>query len=126
MVPMIFGALDVRRRELLAPADAADTVWSGNNWSRQALWQSSFLRTSKRPVDMALSIMGLFGVSLDPRRYRSGGRISATIALAQEYLRMVADRGRAPRPTAFVVPRASGDDHRSTTPVFRGEEGRCS
>lgn len=87
MTPRILGALDVRRRELLALADASDTIWSGSNWSRQALWQSSFLRTSKRPVDMVLSIMGLFGVSLDPRRYRSGDRISVTIALAQEYLR---------------------------------------
>ncbi|OJT07937.1 hypothetical protein TRAPUB_1148 [Trametes pubescens] len=87
MVPRIFGDLDVRRRELLALADAADTVWSGNFWSRQALWQSSFLRTSKRPVDMVLSIMGLFGISLDPRHYRSDDRIPATIALAQEYLR---------------------------------------
>ncbi|KAH9855757.1 hypothetical protein C2E23DRAFT_723234 [Lenzites betulinus] len=87
IIPRIFGPLDTRRRELLALADAADTIWSGNNWSRQALWQSSFLRTSKRPVDMILSIMGLFGISLDPRLYRSGDRIAATIALAQAYLR---------------------------------------
>ncbi|KAI0353193.1 hypothetical protein OH77DRAFT_1512833 [Trametes cingulata] len=83
----IFGSPETRRRELLALADAADTIWNGNNWSRQALWQSSFLRTSKRPVDMVLSIMGLFGISLDPLRYRSGDRVAATIALAQEYLR---------------------------------------
>ncbi|KAI0820622.1 hypothetical protein BC628DRAFT_1413017 [Trametes gibbosa] len=86
IIPRIFGSLDVRRREILALADAADTIWSGGNWSRQALWQSSFLRTSKRPVDMIFSIMGLFEISLDPHLYRSGDRIAATIALAQEYL----------------------------------------
>uniref|UniRef100_A0A0W0GDE9 Heterokaryon incompatibility domain-containing protein n=1 Tax=Moniliophthora roreri TaxID=221103 RepID=A0A0W0GDE9_MONRR len=86
MVTKILGSIETRRRELLALADATETVWTGNNFSRHAIWQSSFLRTSKRPVDMVLSIMGLFGVALDPRVFKSTDRISATIALAQAIL----------------------------------------
>ncbi|KAI1097597.1 heterokaryon incompatibility protein-domain-containing protein [Jackrogersella minutella] len=83
----IFGSYVRRMREIVALADATETVWGANNWSRRALWQSSFFRTSKRPVDMVLSIMGLFGIKLDPQKFKSTNRISATIALAQEYLR---------------------------------------
>ncbi|PCH39078.1 hypothetical protein WOLCODRAFT_146854 [Wolfiporia cocos MD-104 SS10] len=87
MVPIILGSLETRRRELLALADAMDTVWPSNNFSRHAIWQSSFLRTSKRPVDMIFSIMGLFGVTLDTRAFKSTDRIGAAIALAQAVLR---------------------------------------
>lgn len=52
-----------------------------------ALWQSSLLRTSSRPVDMVFSIMGAFGVALDPRLFHVQDRIGATIALAQGILR---------------------------------------
>ncbi|KAF7977597.1 hypothetical protein HWV62_3200 [Athelia sp. TMB] len=52
-----------------------------------AIWQSALLRTSSRPVDMILSIMGIFGVALDARRFHKNDRIGATIALAQEILK---------------------------------------
>ncbi|KAF9465949.1 hypothetical protein BDZ94DRAFT_1188530, partial [Collybia nuda] len=52
-----------------------------------AIWQSALLRTSSRPVDMVLSIMGIFGVSLDARKFHKNDRVGATIALAQEILR---------------------------------------
>ncbi|KAK5998586.1 hypothetical protein PT974_00967 [Cladobotryum mycophilum] len=48
-----------------------------------ALWQSSMLRASSRPVDMVFSIMGFFGVTVEPRQFDSQDRIGATIALAQ-------------------------------------------
>ncbi|KAI0705483.1 hypothetical protein C8Q76DRAFT_169967 [Earliella scabrosa] len=83
----ILGDRETRRRELFALTNALDTVWTGTNFSRHALWQSSFFRTSKRPVDMVFSIMHLFGVTLDPHRFKSTDRIAATIALAQTLLR---------------------------------------
>ncbi|KAG9124165.1 hypothetical protein FRC07_012607 [Ceratobasidium sp. 392] len=51
-----------------------------------AIWQSALMRTSSRPVDMVFSIMGLFGVTLDPRRFEKHDRLGATIALAQAIL----------------------------------------
>ncbi|GFN13770.1 hypothetical protein AtubIFM56815_005895 [Aspergillus tubingensis] len=83
----VFGNYQTRRREITAFADATQTIWNGSNWSRHSLWQSSFFRTSKRPVDMVFSIMGLFGVSLNPKEFASTDRIRATIVLAQEYLK---------------------------------------
>ncbi|KAI1808937.1 hypothetical protein F4811DRAFT_6669 [Daldinia bambusicola] len=50
-------------------------------------WQNAFWRASSRPVDMVLSIMGVFGVSLNPVSFHKDDRIGATIALAQEILR---------------------------------------
>ncbi|KAI1466119.1 uncharacterized protein F4812DRAFT_97731 [Daldinia caldariorum] len=50
-------------------------------------WQNAFWRASSRPVDMVLSIMGVFGVSLNPSSFHKDDRIGATIALAQEILR---------------------------------------
>lgn len=52
-----------------------------------AIWRSALMRTSSRPVDMILSIMGLFDVSLDPRAFHKDDREGATIALAREVLR---------------------------------------
>jgi hypothetical protein len=48
------------------------------------VWRSALLRTSKHEVDMVFSIMGLFGIKLDPRRYRT--RLDATIGLTQAIL----------------------------------------
>ena len=45
------------------------------------------MRTSSRPVDMVFSIMGLFGVILDPNMFEAENRIGATVALAKEILR---------------------------------------
>ncbi|KAG1742324.1 uncharacterized protein EDB91DRAFT_1201330 [Suillus paluster] len=52
----------------------------------QAVWRCSLMRTSSFPVDAVLSIMGLFGVTLDPRAFQKGDRRGATIALAKEIL----------------------------------------
>lgn len=48
-----------------------------------SIWQSALMRTSSRPVDMVFSIMGLFGVALNPSDFRKDDRVRATIALAQ-------------------------------------------
>jgi hypothetical protein len=53
----------------------------------RGIWQSVFGRTSSRPVDMISSIMGLFGVMLDPSAFDVTDRKEATIALAQAILR---------------------------------------
>ncbi|KIJ32955.1 hypothetical protein M422DRAFT_783293 [Sphaerobolus stellatus SS14] len=53
----------------------------------RGIWQSVFGRTSSRPVDMVFSIMGLFGVLLDPSGFDVNDRTGATIALAQAILR---------------------------------------
>ncbi|KAI0916279.1 hypothetical protein AcV5_003261 [Taiwanofungus camphoratus] len=53
----------------------------------QAIWRSSMMRTSSRPVDMIFSIMGLFGVTLDTHVYGQNDRLLATRALAQVTLR---------------------------------------
>lgn len=52
-----------------------------------SIWQCALLRTSSRPLDMVLSIMGILGVSLDLRNFSEDDRIGATIALAREILR---------------------------------------
>ncbi|SJK98284.1 uncharacterized protein ARMOST_01547 [Armillaria ostoyae] len=52
-----------------------------------SIWQCALLRTSSRPLDMVLSIMGILGVSLDLREFPEHDRIGATIALAREILR---------------------------------------
>ncbi|THV02792.1 hypothetical protein K435DRAFT_852438 [Dendrothele bispora CBS 962.96] len=52
-----------------------------------AIWKSALTRTSSRPVDMVFSIMGLLGVTLDPKAFGEDDRIGATIALAREILR---------------------------------------
>ncbi|ESK95466.1 het domain protein [Moniliophthora roreri MCA 2997] len=62
-----------------------------------AMWQNSFWRTSSRPVDMVLSIMRIFGVTLDPRLFHKDDRVGATIALAKEILQ------RGGKPTWLVM-----------------------
>ncbi|KAK7455291.1 hypothetical protein VKT23_011164 [Stygiomarasmius scandens] len=51
-----------------------------------AVWRCALLRASSRPVDMVLSIMGIFGIALDARLFHKDDRIGATIALAREIL----------------------------------------
>lgn len=52
-----------------------------------AVWQSALMRTSSRPVDMVFSIMGIFGVTLDPAAFHKDDRRGAAIALAQAILK---------------------------------------
>lgn len=54
--------------------------------SERAIWQCALVRTSSRPVDMVFSIMGLFGVTLNPGDFHPDDRVGATIALAREIL----------------------------------------
>ncbi|KAJ6473294.1 hypothetical protein C8R45DRAFT_411037 [Mycena sanguinolenta] len=56
------------------------------NRRHQQIWRSALLRSSSRPVDMVFSVMGLFGVSLDPGSFHSDDRLGATIALAKGIL----------------------------------------
>ncbi|CCM02305.1 uncharacterized protein FIBRA_04395 [Fibroporia radiculosa] len=58
-----------------------------NAGSIQAAWQCSLIRTCTYPVDAVFSIMGLFGVHLDPLHFKPDDRRGATIALAAEILR---------------------------------------
>ncbi|KAH9896107.1 hypothetical protein C8Q73DRAFT_789891 [Cubamyces lactineus] len=80
------------QRKVLAPnvialTIAMDPVLASDPEVRaHAVWQSALMRTSSRPVDMVLSIMGLFDVSLDPSRFHPQDRRGATIALAQAIL----------------------------------------
>ncbi|KAF8443853.1 hypothetical protein L210DRAFT_3098293 [Boletus edulis BED1] len=52
-----------------------------------AVWQCAQLRTSSPPVDMVLSIMGMFGVTLPAETYRPDDRLRAAIDLAKEILK---------------------------------------
>ncbi|KAI0674592.1 hypothetical protein C8Q78DRAFT_1076211 [Trametes maxima] len=80
------------QRKLLAPnvtalAIAMDPALISDPDTRAyAVWQSALMRTSSRPVDMVFSIMGLFGVTLDPGAFDKDDRRGATIALAQAIL----------------------------------------
>ncbi|KAG1742323.1 uncharacterized protein EDB91DRAFT_307069 [Suillus paluster] len=80
-----FGrAKDPNVSALLAVLDNGGTQ---SEAGAQAVWRCSLMRTSSFPVDTVLSIMGLFGVTLDPRDFQKGDRRGATIALAKEILR---------------------------------------
>lgn len=70
----------------VAVALDADLVASDPEIRSYAVWQSALMRTSSRPVDMVLSIMGLFGVELDPGAFDENDRRGATVALAQAIL----------------------------------------
>ena len=80
------------QRKILAPnvsalSIAMDPVLTADADTRaHAVWQSALMRTSSRPVDMVFSIMGLFGVVLDPKLFHENDRRGATIALAQAIL----------------------------------------
>ncbi|KAJ5963873.1 uncharacterized protein N7479_003749 [Penicillium vulpinum] len=78
-----------------------------------AIWKSAFQRTSSRPVDMVYSIMGLFGISLDPGAFHNDDRAGATIALARE----IVNSGRCASwlGIAFRVPPSKD---LSTFPIF--------
>ncbi|KAI0715941.1 hypothetical protein C8T65DRAFT_694576 [Cerioporus squamosus] len=70
---------------------ASPQVWAtmgalrlrGSESGQSAVWRSALMRTSSRPVDMILSIMGLFRVSLNPKQFDADDRVAATLALAK-------------------------------------------
>ncbi|KDQ07530.1 hypothetical protein BOTBODRAFT_149146 [Botryobasidium botryosum FD-172 SS1] len=53
----------------------------------EAIWRCAITRAFSRPVDMALSIMGIFGVALDVGEFSEDDRVGATIALMQAIVR---------------------------------------
>ncbi|KAG6376738.1 hypothetical protein JVT61DRAFT_1756 [Boletus reticuloceps] len=76
------------RRSSHARALAAAMAQEGSqDFKDNAVWQCAQLRTSSRPVDMVLSIMGMFGVTLPAETYRPDDRLRATIDLAKEILK---------------------------------------
>ncbi|RDX47678.1 hypothetical protein OH76DRAFT_1384934, partial [Lentinus brumalis] len=83
----IFGAEPLLAPNVVALAMAMDTNLGEPEIRAHAAWQSALMRTSFRPVDMILSIMGVFGVSLDPAAFHMDDRRGAAIALAQEILK---------------------------------------
>ncbi|KAF5378781.1 hypothetical protein D9615_006934 [Tricholomella constricta] len=58
-----------------------------SEWTQSAVWRCAHMRVSSRPVDMIFSIMGMFGVSLDPKKFHPDDRLHATVALMQAILR---------------------------------------
>ncbi|KAK0219412.1 hypothetical protein EDD85DRAFT_865467 [Armillaria nabsnona] len=69
----------------MKPVD--DTTDPQGVGKKTAFWRSAQMRTSSRPVDMVFSIMGLFGVTLNPKEFETHDRLGATIALAREILK---------------------------------------
>lgn len=63
-----------------------DALHETNEARHIAVWSSAYMRTSSRPVDMILSIMGLLGLALDPARYAAHERHKATLDLIQASL----------------------------------------
>ncbi|QRV93537.1 heterokaryon incompatibility protein [Ceratobasidium sp. AG-Ba] len=47
------------------------------------LWKCTLMRSTRDPADMIFSIMGMFGVTLDPKKYDIKDRIRPAIDLAQ-------------------------------------------
>ncbi|PWY80099.1 hypothetical protein BO83DRAFT_406203 [Aspergillus eucalypticola CBS 122712] len=70
-------------REASKPNDLSEV---NSDKLQVALWKATWIRSSSRPVDMVFSIMGLFGVSLDPSRFHRDDRVGATLALASAAL----------------------------------------
>ncbi|KAL7958582.1 hypothetical protein V8C34DRAFT_282683 [Trichoderma compactum] len=59
---------------------------SDGDLRENAVWRSSFLRTSSRAVDAVISIMGFFAVELDPSHYAEDERLQPTIDLMRAIL----------------------------------------
>ncbi|KAG1719175.1 heterokaryon incompatibility protein-domain-containing protein [Suillus lakei] len=116
-VPFLCNEFDPLR--ILATAMRAD----GQETREISIWRCAMMRTSSREVDTVLSIMGLFGVELDPRRYRSDGNdnsLRATIDLCKAILQgRDGKRGRAFWLGASATLRQSPD--RCCLPFIPGE-----
>ncbi|KAK4892799.1 hypothetical protein LTR27_008713 [Elasticomyces elasticus] len=78
-----------------------------------AIWRSSLMRTSSRQVDMIFSIMGLFGVSLDPLRYGPTDQEQATLELVAQIL--ASGRGLS---WLLASPNGSSLSTMSSMPIF--------
>lgn len=80
--PIVFGLSECRIESLKIVLDP-----TLGEYKAQAIWRSALTRASSRPVDMVFSIMGLFGVTLEPGSFDDDDRLGATVALAQEIVR---------------------------------------
>ena len=99
---------------------AAMAEGTSQDFKDYAIWQCSQLRTSSRPVDMILSIMGMFGVKLTTK-YKSHERLRATIDLAKEILKK--GRGACWLGTSFRLPPCKHISTFSLFPETRVEGG---
>jgi hypothetical protein len=79
-----------------------------------AIWRSILFRTSSRPVDMVFSIMGIFGVTLDPHAFEADDRLGATVALMREILNQPGGRAS----WLGVAPHLPPHPRLSTVPKF--------
>ncbi|KAF7983163.1 hypothetical protein HWV62_23390 [Athelia sp. TMB] len=86
----IFGSDSPNVRALAVTM--SDVLSEDADARNHAIWQCALMRTSSRPVDMVFSIMGLFGVTLDPNDFDKNDRLGATVGLAQQILK---NEGRA-------------------------------
>ncbi|KAF8346581.1 hypothetical protein F5887DRAFT_1158128 [Amanita rubescens] len=90
---LIRSYMDENDHELLTKAaltraKSIDRFDRGSRDSMEmAIWRCALLRTSKRDVDVVFSIMGLFGVSLDPGAYRKKSQEDVMIAFVKEIMR---------------------------------------
>ena len=76
-------------------------------------WQSAFVRSSSRPVDMVFSIMQSMGVKLNVASFAKNDRRSATIKLIQALL----ERGR-PAEWLYIAPELAPGPELSVLPAF--------
>ncbi|PCH33353.1 hypothetical protein WOLCODRAFT_141610 [Wolfiporia cocos MD-104 SS10] len=88
----------------------------------QPLWRSVFTRTSSRPVDMVLSIMGPMEVDLPVADFDKDDRLKATIKLIQALMK----RGLRAN-WLFIAPELPPSAELSTLPAFpeTSEGGRA-
>lgn len=85
----------------------------GGKISHLFYWQSAFIRSSSRPVDMVFSIMQSMGVKLDVASFSDQDRVKATIKLIQALL----DRGH-PAIWLYIAPELPPGPELSLLPAF--------
>lgn len=83
----LFGTSTYDRNAIMTIQQAMHTMQPAAEWRLWGIWRASFMRTSSRPVDMVFCIMGLFGVTLNPKAFHPSDREGATVALAREVLK---------------------------------------
>ncbi|KAK1755617.1 hypothetical protein QBC47DRAFT_300481 [Echria macrotheca] len=85
----------------------------GTDGAPSAIWRAAVMRTAYRPVDMVFSIMGLFGVDLDPSKYTASDR---TLALVDMMRKLLAKGGRAE--WLAIVPQITPGKDLSVLPII--------
>ncbi|KAK3942794.1 hypothetical protein QBC46DRAFT_378867 [Diplogelasinospora grovesii] len=85
----------------------------GSTGMGTAIWRAAFTRTSSRPVDFILSIMGLLGVTLDPGQFTENDKLGASIAL----MRALLENGQRPE-WLGIAPNVNPGAELTMLPVF--------